>query len=96
MAHACVAALQAPNAVGDAALQRSKAVALTTRLAGGLLNDDALAEAERVGDRASATTYRLLQLGELLFVQAQGGSAALPGTELEQRVTAHLTTLRTR
>ncbi|UOQ69189.1 DUF6707 family protein [Hymenobacter volaticus] len=93
-AHACVAAMQATSALEDPAVQKMNAAARNYRLTGGLLADAQIAEAELFGDKMSATAYRLTQLGELLFIQAHGGSAALPVPELEQRFTAHLATLR--
>lgn len=93
-AQACLALMQAAAAQGDPSVQRINAAALQNRLSGALLRSQEIAEAERFGDRASARTYRFLHLGELLFLQAHGGSAEFPINAMEQEVTTQLTVLR--
>ncbi|MBC6698745.1 DUF6707 family protein [Hymenobacter puniceus] len=93
-AQMCVEKLQATNSVGNPFMQQIKVGALSRRLAGGLLRDVEIEQAELFGDSATATAYRLIELGEILFIQAQGGSADLSVTELEQRFAADLTKLR--
>lgn len=93
-AQACVEPLQATYAGGDLLMQRIKSGALKNRLSGALLKDAQIAEAELFADNTTATAYRIAQLGELLFIQCQGGSADLSVVELEQQIAMQLVKLR--
>ena len=93
-AQACLAIMQAAAAQGEPSMQRIKAAAMQHRLSGVFLRSQEIAEAERCGDRASARTYRFLKLGELLFLQAHGGSDKFHMNALDQEATAQLTALR--
>ncbi len=93
-AHACAAAIRATYELGDGGAQAQRLRTLGFVLAGGLLYDDQIAEAERVKDTQAATSYRMAQLGRLLFMQALGGSTAIPVAELEQQLVLQLHKLR--
>lgn len=93
-AQVCVEMLQATHSIGNSFVQDINAAALKRRLSGALLRDVEIAQAELAGDSAGVTAYRLIELKEILFIQAQGGSANLSITELEQRFVAHLAKLR--
>lgn len=67
---------------------------LERRLNGSLLYDSRIAEAEQDKDPSSERNFRLLQIGQLLFIQALGGSKALPVPELERQVDFQLAKLR--
>lgn len=67
---------------------------LERRLNGSLLYDSRIAEAEQDKDLTSERNFRLLQIGQLLFIQALGGSEVLPVPELEKQIALQLAKLR--
>jgi hypothetical protein len=93
-AQQCAAILRSTYELGDPVAQAQGAKNLAWRVNGGLLYDAQIAQAAQWGDTTAETSYRHLQLGALLCIQALGGSAALPIPELEHQLAFQLAKLR--
>lgn len=85
-AEAVRASLQQAIEHGEPAKVELRRKALARRLDGSLLYDDTIAELERNDEAGSAYLYRFMQLHELCFLQAMGGSPRFSEAELEARI----------
>jgi hypothetical protein len=94
LAQACANAIRATCQIGSETEQLRKAATLEYRLTGSLLRDAEIAKAQQSGDKTGEKNWRMLQLGELLFIEALGGSGALPVSELKQQFAFNLAKLR--
>jgi len=94
LAQACTNTIRATCQTGSEAEQLQKTATLDYRLTGSLLCDVEIAKAQQRGDKTGEKTWRMLQLGALLFIEALGGSSTLPVSELEQQFAFNLAKLR--
>jgi hypothetical protein len=93
-AQRCAAILRSTYELSDPVAQAQGAKNLAWRINGGLRYDDQIAQAVQRGDTTAEKSYRQLQLGALLCIQALGGSATLPLPELERQLVFQLAKLR--
>jgi hypothetical protein len=94
LAQACVNTIRDTYQTGSETEQLQKIATLEYRLAGGLLYDAEIAQAQQSGDKTREKNWRMLQLGELLFIEALGGSSTLSVPELEKQFAVNLAKLR--
>ncbi len=90
LAQACVNAIRATYQIGSETEQSQKIATLGYRLTGSLLRDAEIAKAQQSGDKMGEKNWRMLQLGEIMFTEALGGSSTLPVSELEQQFAVNL------
>jgi hypothetical protein len=93
-AQACANAIRDTCQTGSETERLQKGEALKSRLTGSLLCDIQIAKAQQSGDKTGEKNWRMLQLGELLFIEALGGTSTLPVSELEQQFAFNLAKLR--
>lgn len=93
-AQKCAATIRSTYELGDAIERAQKAKALEYQVNGGLLYDVQITKAEQADDFTSERSYRMIQLGALVYIQALGGSITLPVQELERQLTFQLSKLR--
>jgi hypothetical protein len=87
-AEQCLSKIRAPFMIGDEMHQAIKSRALTRRLSGELLQDDAITQAQDEGELDVANEYRFAHLKELVYIQALGGSDQLSVADIEDGIQA--------
>jgi hypothetical protein len=94
LAQACANTIRDTYQTGSETEQVQKIATLERRLMGSLLYDTEIANAQQSGDKIGEKNWLMLQLGALLFIEALGGSNALPASALEQQFALNLAKLR--
>ncbi|QKG52183.1 DUF6707 family protein [Hymenobacter sp. BRD67] len=93
-AQACADIIRDTDQTGSETERLQKIATLEHRLTGSLLYDTEITNSQQRGDKTGERTWRMLQLGALLFIEALGGSDVLPVSDLEQQVVFNLVKLR--
>jgi hypothetical protein len=93
-AQVCADTIRDTYQTGSETERLQKAVTLEHLLTGSLLCDTEITNAQQSGDKTGERTWRMIQLGALLFIEALGGSSVLPISDLEQQVVFNLAKLR--
>lgn len=93
-AQACAEAIRATYQVGNELERTTKARVLERRLKGNGLYDERIKQAEQESDKPLEESLRLIQLKELLFLQAVRSSLDADRSELERQADFQLSKLR--
>lgn len=93
-AQACAEAIRATYQLGNELERTTKARVLERRLKGNELYDERIQQAEQESDKPLEESLRLIQLKELLFLQALRSPSDADRSDLERQADVQLSTLR--